>query len=178
MLRIPAWRSRGRRYSAIAELRLRGAANDAKRPGLAIPSLFITGITTAVIMVVTAISPHDAWRQPTLRLVDTVVGVAVGVAASWIRLRVTWRATPLTRPGPGARREAQGSIAPGASDATASRRVASAVVWLCSVAESFVTGPIRRRNIAKMATLGWKGPTVFWPRRQRSITPLVRKELQ
>ena len=137
-----------------------------------------TGITTAVIMVVTAISSHDAWRQPILRLVDTVVGVAVGVAASWIRLRVTWRATPLTRSGPGVRREAQGSIAPGASDASASRRVASAVVWLCSVAESFVTGPIRRRNIAKMATLGWKGPAVSWPRRQRSITPLVRKELQ
>ena len=52
------------------------------------------------------------------------------------------------------------------------------VVSLCSVAESFVTGPIRRRNIAKMATLGWKGPTVFWPRRQRSITALVRKEPQ
>jgi len=85
---------------------------------------------------------------------------------------------PLTRSGRGARREAQGSIAPGASDASASRRVATAVVWLCSVAESFVTGPIRRRNIAKMATLGWKGPTVSWPRRQRSITPLVRKELQ
>ena len=68
--------------------------------------ILVTGITTAVIMVVAAFSPHDAWRQPILRLVDTVVGVAVGVAASWIRLRVTWRATPLTRSGPGARREA------------------------------------------------------------------------
>jgi uncharacterized membrane protein YccC len=41
-----------------------------------------TGITTAVVMVVAALSPHDAWRQPILRLVDTAVGVAVGVAAA------------------------------------------------------------------------------------------------
>ena len=52
-----------------------------------------TAITTAVIMVVAAIDPHDAWRQPILRLVDTAVGVAVGVAASWIRLQLT-RHTP------------------------------------------------------------------------------------
>jgi hypothetical protein len=43
-----------------------------------------TGITTAVVMVVAAIDPHGAWRQPILRLIDTVVGVAVGVAAGWI----------------------------------------------------------------------------------------------
>jgi uncharacterized membrane protein YccC len=39
-----------------------------------------TGITTAVVMVVAAISPKDAWQQPLLRLADTVVGIAVGVA--------------------------------------------------------------------------------------------------
>jgi uncharacterized membrane protein YccC len=38
-----------------------------------------TGITTAVVMVVAAISPRDAWQQPLLRLVDTIVGIAVGV---------------------------------------------------------------------------------------------------
>ena len=38
-----------------------------------------TGITTAVVMVVAAISPQDARQQPLLRLVDTVVGIAVGV---------------------------------------------------------------------------------------------------
>jgi uncharacterized membrane protein YgaE (UPF0421/DUF939 family) len=43
-----------------------------------------TGITIAVIMVVAALSPHDAWRQPILRLVDTTVGVAIGVAAAWL----------------------------------------------------------------------------------------------
>jgi uncharacterized membrane protein YccC len=43
-----------------------------------------TGITTAVVMVVAALSPHDAWRQPILRLADTAVGVAVGIAAAWL----------------------------------------------------------------------------------------------
>jgi uncharacterized membrane protein YgaE (UPF0421/DUF939 family) len=38
------------------------------------------GITTAVVMVVAAMSPSDAWQQPLLRLVDTIVGIAVGVA--------------------------------------------------------------------------------------------------
>jgi hypothetical protein len=43
-----------------------------------------TGITIAVIMVVAALSPHDAWRQPIFRLVDTTVGVSVGVATAWL----------------------------------------------------------------------------------------------
>jgi uncharacterized membrane protein YccC len=43
-----------------------------------------TGITTVVIMVVAAMSPQDAWHQPLLRLVDTVVGIAIGVACKWI----------------------------------------------------------------------------------------------
>src|SRR5258708_22398352 len=38
------------------------------------------GITTVVVMVVAAMSPVDAWQQPLLRLADTVVGSAVGVA--------------------------------------------------------------------------------------------------
>ena len=41
----------------------------------------MAGITTAVVVVV-AISPHNAWRLPILRVIDTVVGVAVGVAAA------------------------------------------------------------------------------------------------
>jgi Fusaric acid resistance protein-like len=44
----------------------------------------LTGITIAVIMVVAALSPHDAWRQPIFRLVDTAVGVAVGIATAWL----------------------------------------------------------------------------------------------
>ena len=43
-----------------------------------------TGITTTVVMVVAAMSPQDAWHQPVLRLVDTVVGIAIGVACKWI----------------------------------------------------------------------------------------------
>lgn len=54
------------------------------RPGDAITA----GITTAVVMVVAGVSPRDAWQQPILRLVDTVIGVAVGVAAAWAGLRV------------------------------------------------------------------------------------------
>jgi uncharacterized membrane protein YccC len=42
------------------------------------------GITTAVVMVVAAMSPEDAWHQPLLRLADTVVGIAVGVACRWV----------------------------------------------------------------------------------------------
>jgi len=56
----------------------------AGRPGDAITA----AITTAVIMIVAAVSPHDAWRQPILRFADTVIGVAVGVAAAWLMLRV------------------------------------------------------------------------------------------
>jgi uncharacterized membrane protein YccC len=48
-----------------------------------------TGITTAVVMVVAALSPHNAWQQPILRMVDTVAGVAIGVAAAWIGLSAT-----------------------------------------------------------------------------------------
>jgi uncharacterized membrane protein YccC len=43
-----------------------------------------TGITTVVVMVVAAMGPsQEAWRQPLLRLGDTVVGIAVGVACKW-----------------------------------------------------------------------------------------------
>jgi uncharacterized membrane protein YccC len=49
------------------------------RPGDAITA----AITTAVIMVVAAVSPQHAWEQPILRLADTVIGVAVGALAAW-----------------------------------------------------------------------------------------------
>jgi hypothetical protein len=38
-------------------------------------------------MVVAAISPKHAWKQPILRLADTIVGVAIGVAGAWISLK-------------------------------------------------------------------------------------------
>ena len=42
--------------------------------------IITTGITTAVVMVVAGMSPHDAWQQPLLRLIDTVIGIAIGIA--------------------------------------------------------------------------------------------------
>ena len=35
-------------------------------------------------LVAAAISPQAAWEQPLLRLTDTVVGIALGVACKWI----------------------------------------------------------------------------------------------
>ena len=43
-----------------------------------------TGIMTAVVNVVAVLSAHPPWKQPILRLVDTIVGVGVGVAGVWI----------------------------------------------------------------------------------------------
>jgi uncharacterized membrane protein YgaE (UPF0421/DUF939 family) len=61
------------------------------RPGDAVTA----AITTAVIMVVAAVSPQHAWEQPILRLADTVVGVAVGAVAAWAstRIKTPWRTT-------------------------------------------------------------------------------------
>src|SRR6202167_2619871 len=46
------------------------------------------GITTAVVMVVAAVSAQHAWQQALLRLVDTVVGVAVGALAAWSAIQL------------------------------------------------------------------------------------------
>ena len=43
-----------------------------------------TGITTAVAMVVAAMSPRDAWLEPLLRLLETVFGIAVGITCVWL----------------------------------------------------------------------------------------------
>jgi hypothetical protein len=59
------------------------------------------GITTTVVMVVAAISPQQAWRQPILRLIDTVVGIAVGVAGAWIGLKLAPRIRNQASPGVG-----------------------------------------------------------------------------
>src|ERR1700746_1621940 len=50
------------------------------RPG----EVITTSITTTVVMVVAGISPQHAWRQPILRLFDTLIGTAVGISAAWI----------------------------------------------------------------------------------------------
>lgn len=48
-------------------------------------------ITTAVVLVVAAISPQHAWPQPILRFADTVIGVVVGIGAGWMYRRVMGR---------------------------------------------------------------------------------------
>jgi len=47
------------------------------------------GITTAVVLVVAAISPRDAWQEPILRVADTAIGIAVGLAAGLVGSRLT-----------------------------------------------------------------------------------------
>jgi hypothetical protein len=42
-----------------------------------------TGITTTVVLVVAAIDPKHALAQPPLRLLDTVVGIGVGMLLKW-----------------------------------------------------------------------------------------------
>ena len=54
------------------------------RPGDAITA----AITTAVVMLVAAVTPRDAWEQPILRFVDTLIGAAIGVVAVWIGMRL------------------------------------------------------------------------------------------
>ena len=79
------------------------------RPGDAITA----GITTAVVMVVAAVSPHDAWQQPILRFADTVIGVAVGVGAAWAGLRVIRAITRLARQPGGNPADTAGPRSPG-----------------------------------------------------------------
>jgi uncharacterized membrane protein YccC len=54
------------------------------RPGDAVSA----GISSAVVMIATTLDPHHAWQQPILRFADTVAGVAVGVVAAWLGLRI------------------------------------------------------------------------------------------
>lgn len=47
-----------------------------------------TAITTAVVFVVAGISTGPAWVQPILRLVDTAVGIVVGLLASRVGIEL------------------------------------------------------------------------------------------
>jgi len=47
-----------------------------------------TAITTIVVMVVAIISPEHAWHQPLLRLLDTVIGIGVGVTCKWAASKI------------------------------------------------------------------------------------------
>ena len=60
----------------------------------------ITGsITTAVVMVVAGISPEHAWKQPILRLIDTGVGIGVGIAGAYVSTALTRRIPNQSPPG-------------------------------------------------------------------------------
>jgi len=46
--------------------------------------IITTTITTIVVMVLSQLDPQNAWYQPMLRFLDTLLGVAVGVACKWL----------------------------------------------------------------------------------------------
>jgi hypothetical protein len=48
-------------------------------------------ITTTVVMVVAAISPEHAWKEPVLRLLDTLIGISVGIVGAWIGCKFVTR---------------------------------------------------------------------------------------
>src|SRR5262249_48674092 len=54
--------------------------------------IVITGITTTVVLVVAAIDPKHALEQPPLRLLDTVVGIGVGMLLQWVASYAVGRA--------------------------------------------------------------------------------------
>src|SRR6266403_1452604 len=54
-------------------------------------TIITADITTAVVMVVAGISPQHAWKQPILRLIDTIVGIAVGIVGARIALKLVHR---------------------------------------------------------------------------------------
>jgi hypothetical protein len=42
----------------------------------------VAAITTAAVMVIAALGPHHAWRQPLIGAAATAAGIAIGVTAS------------------------------------------------------------------------------------------------
>ena len=55
-------------------------------------------LATVVVLVIASIDPHNAWQQPIMRLLDTVLGVAIGLAAVWVSVRLMQRLLPATGP--------------------------------------------------------------------------------
>jgi uncharacterized membrane protein YccC len=54
--------------------------------------IIVTAVTTIVVMVVAIVEPTDAWKQPLLRLLDTIIGILIGVAAKWVTSFALYRA--------------------------------------------------------------------------------------
>jgi uncharacterized membrane protein YccC len=46
--------------------------------------IITTAITTIVVMVLAQLDPHNAWYQPVLRFLDTLLGIAIGIACKWL----------------------------------------------------------------------------------------------
>jgi uncharacterized membrane protein YccC len=44
----------------------------------------VAAITIAAVMVIAALGPHDPWKQPLIGAMGTAVGIAIGLAASWL----------------------------------------------------------------------------------------------
>jgi hypothetical protein len=42
----------------------------------------VAAITTAAVMIISALDPHHAWKQPLIGAAGTAVGIAVGLAAA------------------------------------------------------------------------------------------------
>jgi Fusaric acid resistance protein-like len=59
--------------------------------------IITAGITTAVVMVAAGISPQHAWKEPIFRLIDTVIGIGVGIAGAWMGRALT-RHSPSREP--------------------------------------------------------------------------------
>jgi uncharacterized membrane protein YccC len=54
--------------------------------------IITTAVTTIVVMVVAVLNPAEAWKQPLLRLFDTLVGIVIGVAGKLIASFAFYRA--------------------------------------------------------------------------------------
>ena len=48
-----------------------------------------TAATITVVLAVASVSPRDAWQQPLLRLIDTMIGIAIGLVAARLELHVS-----------------------------------------------------------------------------------------
>lgn len=44
----------------------------------------VAAITIGAVMVIAALGPHHAWQKPLIGVVGTAVGIAIGLAASWL----------------------------------------------------------------------------------------------
>ena len=53
--------------------------------------IITTGITSYVVMVAAAMSVRDAWHQPLLRVLDTIIGILIGVGFDALRRSLTAR---------------------------------------------------------------------------------------